>query len=320
MTTGIGATGATGLQPIVYGGTNWLTLGITTTVANDVACSYTGQYVVISSYPAGTYVSNDSGNSWTQTSISRGYYACSQSGLYMYCSCTDGHVYLSSDYGVDWDPVSNGATGGSYPAITCSSDGSIMAYVNNVNHTQLEVLSNYGATGTSNTVPIQVNLLAGSANCQDLVVSGPSGLYVSNSSGSTWTLGLTGSYAGVSMSSNGQIILAVTTGPSYVVHISYNGGATWAIATTSTHSIEFASMSADGRVMVISGNDVLISTDFGHTWTSQFPYLPIGFNGQYGVVSGDGLISYIPEVSVSHLCYGFYGTVLGSTGRSRRNR
>ena len=203
---------------------------------------------------------------------------------------------------------------GSLPII-CSSDGSTVVFIDSLNVGFLAFSTDHGTTWTPISTPISALALAGSSTCQYLVISGTSGLYVSHTSGSNWTQRLTGLYGGLSMSSDGQTILA--SDGLHTTYVSNNGGTLFTIATTSTYLISHTSMSADGRVMLIEQNDVLISSDSGQTWTSQLPYLPSGFEGNAGVVSGNGQLMCIPETSVSHLIYilnGHFYEPNGSTG------
>jgi len=180
-------------------------------------------------------------------------------------------VRVSSDAGKTWY---ENKLSGSYMShiVMSSTDGKYQTAVHMWNK-NIFTSSDYGKTWTSKEMFINEGSgIAISADGRYQIVSGSEseGMFVSSDYGKTWTNKVTKyNPANKVVSSDGMYQFANKNVSS--IDFSSDFGQTWTSKVTGTktnYGLSVSSMSNDGRVMVISGdNKIQVSTDSGKTWT-----------------------------------------------------
>ena len=209
------------------------------------AVSADGTRMAVSKWGGGIYVSSDSGNTWTQTATAYGSQnwrdvAMSRDGKHLVIGVDGGAMYYSHDFGATWNTTPNGTT--TWRSFAVSDNGQTIV----------------AASATANQ------------------------LYITKDGGATWgrtAPSSTKNYSGVSVSADGQTILAgegsgVSVGG---LQISNDGGATWQMpGGVNSDYYHGTSMSADGTKMIVVGaqgstysDAVYTSVDSGKTWKIQ---------------------------------------------------
>lgn len=198
-----------------------------------------GEYITMNTWDGSfgrTYVSNDTGATWTEITYTGagtagwdlGGVAISGSGQYQFICDGNGDIWVSNDYGVTW--TLNGTFSPSYEVASISSDGRVMAF--GLTSTSDIVLStNYGVTWNTVTI-VGLNFLGGTPAINSdgtiIMLSGPNQFAKSTDSGATWTI-TTGPPGGGSMScsGDGQIVAICQLSPLGYIYMSNDGGATF---------------------------------------------------------------------------------------------
>lgn len=310
------AGGATGIQASVFdrvvlpptytgeitssqiAGTAWLSPSPTFITNGDygkIAVSYTGQYQIYNpDNGSGVYVSNDYGKTWTFVAISGNtsiHCNVSSTGKYMLVMGRTA-LYLSSNYGVSFTSILTGFITNNFNNCFMSGDAKII-YCSS-RGTGLYRSIDYGTTFqlilVDATSSFYDRTVMCSNNGQYVVLGGFQSLgggqmRVSNDYGNTFrTLATSVDAYGLAMSANGQF--------QYINYGSVNYRSEDYGQTFSSIATAPLSISADGRICVsISGNNLLISKDYGATYTAIFDYTTITsfFNSLTFIqISGDG--------------------------------
>ena len=234
----------------------------------------------------------DVGRDWTKLTgsgapASSKAVATSDDGTIIYSVGTTG-VYYSIDSGASWSKRDTGITYTSFWDVSTSSDGSIVALVQNGGW--MWVSRDFGATWEQRT-NIQAFCWAGgmgdsgrgqwlnismSATGQYIVATECGKLFRSADYGATFTQSNIGTYTGsqsdqnpkISISSDGQRIIIPN---SYLnkVYLSLNSGASFtSITALPDFPWSTASVSGDGRTMIAAPrlSDPWVSSDSGATW------------------------------------------------------
>jgi hypothetical protein len=257
----------------------------TSAFTSNAISQTTGQYQIIcqggdinKKVQGYIFVSNNYGANFTGVRIP-GYWrtvGVSDDGQYMLAAGNDGTVpftYKSSDYGVTWVQIPN--TSFPPPPGYSPTNKIYSSTVAISNNGQYQVIGTDLNRFTPSTPPVIDNLLF----C----------IYVSNDYGSTWSLNdyqdygssLFGLYSQVTISSNGQIVLATASGgvtdvPGGQVYRSTNYGVSFAAiaSTQSSSNGTGVSISRDGsRAIASFGSSqgfsfLKYSQDSGTTWNN----------------------------------------------------
>jgi hypothetical protein len=202
----------------------------------DVAISASGSIMTAVKYSDGIHVSNDGGDTWTETLGSNWGYTSvdiSASGT-IQAVVVDNNwkVFISTDSGSSW---SQKGSNGYYSDVAVSADGSIITIV----------------TGRPQSTQITGYI------------------YVSTDTGDTWTQkGSVKCWTGIAMSADGTKQTAVVYGGQ--IYVSTDTGNTW-VAKDSNRNWYSVAMSADGSIQtaVALGHGIYVSTDGGNTWSQK---------------------------------------------------
>lgn len=219
------------------------------------ASSASGNRIAAVANPGLLYLSQDGGATWSRSSAPHAnwtWVAMNQEGSHLAAVATGLAIHVSSDYGRTW--TATHSTAQPWTGVHISEDGRRIV-----------------ATATGGAIH---RSLDGGATFT--VVPGTAG----------------GDWRAVSGSSDGQRLVAVASFYSSTpalqgVHVSTDGGATWA-RRMGDGNWAFASSSADGRRMaaIDNGGNPWISDDGGANWTIRF-----GFSNWSGLaVSGNGQV------------------------------
>ena len=201
--------------------------------AKFAACTY-GEVVGDYGY---IYISNDSGQNWTQVPGSDGAIwrsiSSSSDGSVIAVAPDGYYIYFSRDSGTFWNYINNLPLVISYSSVTVSADGTKLAAccpVIGAGDTPYV----YTSTTPFNTLvqttsPSQDwSSITNWNNCTGLAACVTGGnIYISSDFGSTWSSPLASvqNWSGISASSNGSILAACVDGG--FIYISDSTGATW---------------------------------------------------------------------------------------------
>ncbi len=250
--------------------------GVTWTAKNSnrywvsVAMSSTGQYQTAVVENGRIYVSSDYGVNWIEKGPTSNLYwkevAISSSGqdqVAVNDAALGGSIYVSNNYGETW--VSHVVGAYSKPrAVAISSDGTHMTavgYGGGMTYEPIYVSIDSGATWTSKQTDQLWYDVAMSSDGVHQTALGYSNGYISQDSGSSWTL-MNHTAKKIAISSNG---VYQTTSSGY---ISSNYGATWTQKTATSGTYPDVAMSSDGKYQtLVSGTGLKVSEDFGNTWS-----------------------------------------------------
>ena len=222
---------------------------------NQIATSQNGQLILAGNNSGYLYLSTNRGNTWAiqNKSLSANWYTASMSatnGQFMLAG-NNSFLYLSTNTGATWQPVSGSAYGSTYGLFTTTGNWSCTA------------ISNAGQY-----------MLAG---------MNTGNLYLSTSSGSSWTL-LGGAdntngmpttevnWSSCSMNSSGSFMSAcVSTG---AVYLSTDSGTNWSTAPGLSISSPWSKVSIASSANYVlaaenSGNIYLSTDGAGATWMSK---------------------------------------------------
>lgn len=216
------------------------------------------------------YKSANSGTSWSEVSDADREYraiACDSDGSVVVAVVNSGQIYVSTDSGSTWTARDSSRA---WISVTVSNDGSIMAAA--VDGGQIYVSSDTGATwGAVDSSRDWRDISCSGDGTKMVAVAAGGQVYNSTDSGSTWTArDSTRAWISCDISDDGSIAYAtvVVTG-TQGVYVSYDSGATWALAYGATLSTAVSVVtSSDGSVAcaTYSSSKVLISTNYGLTW------------------------------------------------------
>jgi hypothetical protein len=172
-------------------------------------------------------------------------------------------IYISGDSGVSWT-----ATGGTGYYVILSADGT---KVIGVGESVLSASTNSGANWTTNSTPAAFSTIAASADASTLIAVGGRQLYTSTNVGATWTL--TGApsedWVSVASSADGTKLVALAyIREGGLVYRSTDSGASWTgnTSTDGEYYIGTITSSADGSVLIMTGDEGWISTNSGVSW------------------------------------------------------
>jgi len=228
-----------------------------TNTFNHMATSQNGQLILAGHNSSGyLYLSTNRGNTWSiqNNSLSANWYTASMSatnGQFMLAG-NNSFLYLSTNTGATWQPISGSAYGSTYGLFTTTGNWSSSA------------ISNAGQY-----------MLAG---------MNTGSLYLSTSSGSSWTLlggaantnGMPTSaanWSSCSMNASGSLMTAAV-GTSGSIYLSTNSGAYWSKAPGLSTSAPWSkvSIASSANYVVASANsgNIYLSTDgAGATWSQK---------------------------------------------------
>jgi hypothetical protein len=236
-----------------------------------------------------------SAQTWTQASVP------SNGGWMAIASSADGNKLFaisfveltyatSTNAGTTWtaktEPLSDPSNVGHWTCIASSADGNTLLAMNSYN--TVWASTNSGISWASNVIT-SANSLASVALSADgtkavavdgslwgLINSG--GIYTSTNSGMTWsqTTAPIEPWSSVTSSADGTVLAATAWdgSPAIPVYVSTNSGLTWMpTATPSNMDCTVIACSADGRKIIVGGEDVsssswviCTSTNSGNTW------------------------------------------------------
>jgi type II secretory pathway pseudopilin PulG len=236
------------------------------------------------SYYAHLMLSTDSGKTWVKkldSSASGGFafneYGISADGTKMittgYAGTNPGSVWVSTNSGASWTKVIMGSTGtygsNSYRNPKISADGTTMTVYDIYTYTT-SISTNNGATWS--TIGTRLPVSAMSPDGKTIIGGATTSTVYLRTNGGAFVLqpplgGLANiSLRGISMSSDGKDMLAVTTGTSFLV--SNDAGLTWTEHTELGNSPRVGTVSNDGTKMLLNTNTgTYLSKDSGKSWT-----------------------------------------------------
>jgi hypothetical protein len=223
-------------------GQTWTGYALTgATMLNCIAVSSTGQYMLTANAGGDIYVSNNYGTSWTPLVYSGLLWQTayvSQTGQYMVIGSAGGTLFYSNNYGVSF--VSSTSSGTMYWYSICSNLSA--SYIFAAGGNGIKYSTNYGLSWTSLNTSLNCRSISCNSDGTKLIVGTyNAGVYILDSSGTTWTT-------------------VKTTLPS----------------TISSSSYQYYSVSSDlsGQNLVASNLEIpsetkgfmYYSTDYGTTW------------------------------------------------------
>ena len=322
FTVDLGAVGPTGNF-----GMNWITTNTSIGTKNwtCISLSASGQYQTAGVANDFIYISNDYGNTWTQTASSLNWnrVSISSSGQYQTAVVYGGYIYISSDYGNTWTQKASSLN---WRGVSISASGQYQtACTDNLNNGYIYTSSDYGNTWKQVSEYGNWYSVTVSASGQyQTAVEGNGDLFISSDYGNTWTKSpiSNSSYAwySVSQSASGQYQTASSNLGTYR---SFDYGKTWTLVS----SLDFStiSISASGQYQLAtnrSGNlHVRLSSDYGKTWTGisiSASGISISASGQYitCVVSGGFIYTCRNSVAANNavIQVGGYTSGSGVTG------
>ena len=277
--------------------------------ATQVAMSQSGQYMaaLASGYSGGYYyaliLSSNNGISWQAggpiptpvVSTAGSYYTVSISGSGQRMSLVvNNRLYVSQNYGASWPTIIPFATcSGSFLAnpammIAMSYTGLYQTAVWGCFYTYINTTSDGGATWKGvHWADTWVGVSMSASGQYQAAVNSASQLYLSFDYGTTW-----GSKEGTSAAPSKLFstpfsgTISAVLNPPVVVGTttfweSFDAGSSWSVKYVSTSNNYISiQMSASGNFLIRgSGSGMLLSVDYGFTWTpiTPFSYL-IGFS------------------------------------------
>jgi hypothetical protein len=243
----------------------------------QISVSSNGQYIIIPNGSTGISLSTNYGASFSlisgvtgpftsvttaaqgngSSSLPAGIGCISANGQYLFVNSSSGNCYLSSNYGVSWS----------------SSNPTGLPTTNNYVHSAMSATGSYILTAA---------------------YTGP--VYLSSNNGSSFTAisavdvsfgsAVTGQLGSVAMSSTGQYMLVASFITYGLVYLSNNFGATgsWTKISALTQAVSGngyrnCSISANGQYMMVVGQLVWLSSNFGVTWISLSNFPSFYYNG-----------------------------------------
>jgi hypothetical protein len=243
----------------------------------QVSVSNNGQYMIIPNGSTGISLSTNYGASFSlisgvtgpftsvtaaalvsgASSLPAGISCISSTGQYMFVNSSSGNCYLSSNYGVSWSTS---------------------------NPTGLPTTNNYVGSAMS----VTGSYILTAAYLGPVYLSSNNGSSFSAISASDISFGsaVTGQLGSVAMSSTGQYMLVASFIAYGLVYLSNNFGATgsWTkisalTQTVSGNGYRNCSISANGQYMMVVGQFVWLSSNFGVTWISLSYFPSFYYNG-----------------------------------------
>lgn len=236
------------------------------------------------SYYAHLMLSTDSGKTWVKkldSSASGGFafneYGMSADGTKMittgYAGTGPGSVWVSTNSGVSWTKVIMGSTGtygsNSYRNPKISADGTTMTVYDIYSYTT-SISTNNGVSWTS--IGTRLPVTAMSPDGKTIIGGVTTSTVYLRINGGAFVLqpplaGLANvSLRGISLSSDGKNMLAVTTGTSFLV--SNDAGQTWTEHTELGNSPRVGTVSDDGTKMLLNtSTGTYLSKDSGKSWS-----------------------------------------------------
>jgi photosystem II stability/assembly factor-like uncharacterized protein len=229
----------------------------------DTLClSASGQYATTCIDGGSIFTSMDYGHTFTPDSSNKNWseVCMSYSGQYQLITAQGDYVYVSSDFGKTFLPTAT-VQDWSFCAISGTGQYMMAQYVSDTGF-YVALSSNYGKTW---------QIIPGSFNWNPL---------------------------GMAISGSGQY-MTVVSGINSVntIHTSNDYGITWILANVPNTSPYYdVSISTTGQYQLATtlGNVVLLSTDFGKTWTSivvgpvstEWLFSAMSASGQYQIING----------------------------------
>ena len=260
-----------------------------------IASSADGVKLVAVASGGAIYTSTNSGASWAPATNAPDQawraVASSANGNKLIAAVRGGGIYRSVDSGLTW--TQTGASSNAWISITSSADGNKLAAVASIfPPPDFFTSSDSGTTWITNGSPYDRWLaIAASADGNTLVACGGLGtILASTNAGNSWTtndiVGGTSSSAASSADGSRLVVTGIVAGGGRIC-LSTNSGLAW--TQTNAPSVGPVALSADGTKLVAASSvsysnnfPIYVSTDFGVTWTTNFPP---GTNYWTGVVS-----------------------------------
>ena len=250
---------------------------------NDIKSSSDGTRLIICSTNGGIWSSDDSGVTWSQSTLSNTDYqiaiTSSSTGQNLAAIVNNGPIYISSNYGLNWSSlVANGLPSyTSWYSIASSITGQYIVASTIVG--DIYISDNYGKSWSKSKIGVKPTLSI-SRSGQYMVAAAFGGtIYGSSDFGSTWTQltktnglpSLTENWSSISISNSGKYIAATINGGT--IYGSSDFGSTWTQLTTNglpslTEMWSSISISGTGQniVATINGGTIYSSSNFGSTW------------------------------------------------------
>ena len=234
--------------------------------------SSNGQYMCVSQYNVGIWVSSNYGVSWTKTySISNASFAwvnVSSTGKYMYVYTYSSDFHYSSDYGATFRLLTQKVSNDGFPSISYNEQYGLCIY-----NSILSYSTDYGSTWTTTaqfgTSPItRFSITSYTGGIQ--VVTTDTTVYISVNTGFVWTTSYA-SCVGITsclLSADGKYISILGTNTIYIG--TWTSGTNYTWTTTTLTGVYRICMNFTGRYLVASSTTAMqYSTNYGITWTSS---------------------------------------------------
>lgn len=254
-----------------------------------IASSADGVKLVAVASGGAIYTSTNSGASWAPATNAPDQawraVASSADGNKLIAAVRGGGIYRSVDSGLTW--TQTGASSNAWISITSSADGNKLAAVASIfPPPDFFTSSDSGTTWITNGSPSPLQPME--THWWLVAASAPS--WPQTNAGNSWTtndiVGGTSSSAASSADGSRLVVTGIVAGGGRIC-LSTNSGLAW--TQTNAPSVGPVALSADGTKLVAASSvsysnnfPIYVSTDFGVTWTTNFPP---GTNYWTGVVS-----------------------------------
>jgi len=193
-------------------------------------------------------------------------------------------IYITRDRGISWDQTQVTQTLSFWNKIICDSTGNTVITYSTDNNTIPGYIVKSTDSGFNWTIlynsPFAVwNDICCSSNGQIIYGVTSYKIYGTTNGGTTWSEKYSNlipqtRLVSISCSSDGSKIVVILTGgniENYAVYGSQDGGSTWNQINTNGYTFLNIKISGDGTKLVgiVSGNKLLISSDFGSNWVEK---------------------------------------------------
>jgi len=262
----------------------------------------------------GVYTSTDSGKTWGQAnSTSRQWrgVASSADGIKLAAVVNNDLIYTSTNAGSTWVQRTSGLpASATWSSIASSADGAKLVAV--VNGGGVYTSTDSGNTwaqrtsGLPNSGVAAWTSVASSSDGTKLAVAGGGVIYVSSSSGASWSGTSGGSGSSVASSADGTKLVGVVNGGG--IYTSADSGGSWTHQTTGlpgTAAWTAVASSADGGKLAatVSGGGIYTSLNWGASWTQQSGEPNAIWSGIASSADGSRLAATINNTTSSGIYY-----------------
>ena len=245
----------------------------------DIDINFDGSIQIASNRPSSgrVYVSTNSGVTWdarAATARWRGVAISDDGTIQAAVSESDQNVYLSTDTGTTWNSIKSGLT--SVFDVDMSANGSVISVADYGGNIHVSTDSGSSFSSKASAKNWQRIKVSNDGRVQVAIIDAVDYIYVSTDTGSTWQTRNTGTfdYDGISISANGDVIMASARGGGTFVYLSTDYGITWNdkapdAGLTTIWDVAVSSKGDISVLLVEDDNIIYRSFDTGDNWSSQ---------------------------------------------------